>query len=104
MSLTALFVVVALFWLLAMTAGSLSIRWTFRAIPQRFVPAVICAILGFLIGYFGMTRFRVEVSQKVNGQVQWHFDSKWWFLVPMLFGLVALGYAIWKRSKMIRTA
>jgi hypothetical protein len=51
------------------------------------------------MGYLGMTHFRVLTSKTVNGVTQWSFDSHWFFIVTLIFGVFTLAYAIWKRRR-----
>ena len=48
------------------------------------------AIAALVLGYLGMTRFHVVASKTVNGQLQWRFDSRWFFIVTLLCGTLPI--------------
>jgi hypothetical protein len=99
MSFQILIGVIATLWLAGVAACVLAFRWSFVANRRRFWPAVILSILALVIGYLGLTRFRVSASKTVNGVVQWRFDSKWFFIGSLLLGALALVYTLWKGRK-----
>jgi hypothetical protein len=92
MAFHALFGVGAAFWLISIMACVLAFRWSFLSVRRRFLPAVILAISALVIGYLGMTRFHIVYSKTVNGQLRWRFDSRWFFIVPLVLGVTALAY------------
>jgi hypothetical protein len=67
-------------------------------VPTRsvFWAVVILSVTALVLGYLGMTRFHVVASKTVNGQLQWRFDSRWFFIVTLLFGTFTLAYTLWK--------
>lgn len=87
-------------WLLSIAACGLAFRWSYLSVPRRFWPAVILSGLALLLGFLGLTRFHIVASKTVNGQVQWRFDSHWFFIVTLVLGGGTLAYALWKRKKM----
>ena len=99
MSFQFFFPGIAALWLMGIAAGLLAFRWTFKAVPRRFLPALILSISGIAIGYLGMTRLHIVYSKTVNGQLQWRFDSWRLFLVPLLVGALSLAYTLWKGRK-----
>jgi hypothetical protein len=99
MSLNVFVGVIGVFWLMSIVACVLALRWSFLSMQGRFWPAVILSSLAVVIGYLGITRIHIIHSQTVNGQLQWHFDSRWFFLVPLLLGALALIYTIWKGQR-----
>lgn len=86
-------------WLAGIAACVLAFRWSGRADRGRFWPSVILAIVALLIGYVGLTRYSISASKTVNGQVQWRFDSKWFFIGLLAAGVVALVCALWRGKR-----
>lgn len=86
-------------WLVSMGACALAFRWSWLAAPKRFWAAVILSVAALVLGYLGMTRFQVVASKTVNGEVQWRFDSRWFFIATLLFATFTLGYTLWKQRK-----
>jgi hypothetical protein len=99
MSFQILIGVVAALWLAGIAACVLAFRWSFLANGRRFWPAAILSILALVIGYLGLTRFSISASKTVNGEVQWRFDSKWFFIGSLVLGGLALAYTLWKGRK-----
>jgi hypothetical protein len=96
--------IAAALWLVSMCGCVLAFRWSWLSVPGRFWAAVTLSIAALVLGFLGMTRFHVFASKTVNGQVQWHFDSRWFFLVTLLFGTFTLGYTLWKRRRLPHVA
>ena len=86
-------------WVLGMVACVLALRWSFSR-RRRCVGAIISSLGALLIGYLGMTQLRITASKSVNGQVQWRFDSRWFFVALLLLAVFTLACALWKRSRM----
>jgi hypothetical protein len=82
-------------WVLGVVACLLALRWTFSQ-RRRFAAAIISSLGALLIGYLGMTQFRITASKAVNGQVQWRFDSRWFFIALLLLAAFTLACAVWK--------
>ena len=91
--------ITAVLWLVSMGGCVLAFRWSWLSVPKRFWAAVILSVTALVLGYLGMTRFHVVASKTVNGQVQWRFDSRWFFIVTLLFGTFTLAYTLWKQRK-----
>ena len=86
-------------WLVSMGGCVLAFRWSWLSVPGRFWAAVILSVAALVLGYLGMTRFHVVSSKTVNGQLQWRFDSHWFFIVTLLFATLTLAYTLWKQRK-----
>ena len=86
-------------WALGVAACLLALRWSFFSPPRRFAAALISSLGALLIGYLGMTQLRITASKSVNGQVQWRFDSRWFFVALLLLAVFTLACAVWKRSR-----
>lgn len=97
MSIYVFYGLLAGFWLSSIVACVLAIRWSCLSIRTRFLPAVILSVSALAIAYFGIARFYFNSTTTVNGQVKWRFDSKWLFIVSLVLGAFALGYAIWRK-------
>src|SRR6478609_1790969 len=87
-------------WLLSIVACIISIRWALFSLPRRFWPGVVLSVLALIGGYLGMTHFRVMASRSVNGQVQWKFDSRYFFIVTMILAAITLGIMLWRQKKL----
>jgi hypothetical protein len=104
MTFQVLMGIAAALWLVSMCGCVLAFRWSWLSIPGRFWAAVILSVAVLVLGYLGMTRFHVVASKTVNGQVQWRFDSHWFFIVTLLFGAVTLAYTLWKKKRPVQAA
>jgi hypothetical protein len=91
--------IAAVLWLVSIGGCVLAFRWSWLSVPGRFWAAVILSVTALVLGYLGMTRFHVVASKTVNGQVQWCFDSRWFFIVTLLFGTFTLAYTLWKKRR-----
>ena len=96
--------IAAALWLVSMCGCVLAFRWSWVSVPGRFWPAVILSIAALALGYLGMTRFHVVASKTVNGQLLWHFDSRWFFILTLLFGALTLTYTLWKKRRPLHVA
>jgi len=96
--------IAAALWLVSMVGCGLAFRWSWLSVPRRFWAAVILSVAALALGYLGMTRFHVVASRTVNGQVEWRFDSRWFFIVPLLFGTFTLAYTLWKQRRLAHAA
>jgi hypothetical protein len=92
-----LFGVIALVWLVALVAGLVALTWSITA-RERLRPALILSTVALGIGSLGMMIFHVRYAKTVNGS-GWSIDSKWFFLVPVLLGVVSLSLSLWKWMK-----
>jgi NO-binding membrane sensor protein with MHYT domain len=99
MTFHALIAIVTVLWLVSIVACAMAFRWTFKSMPRRFLAAVILSLAALFIGYLGMTQVHLVVSKTVNGQTQWHFDAKWFFIVTLLLGASTLAYTLWKKTR-----
>jgi hypothetical protein len=86
--------VMALVWLFGLAAGLIALSLG-GAAQERFRAALCWSILALAIGCLGMTLFHIRYSRTVNGS-GWSIDSKWFFLAPLLLGVVSLSLTLWK--------
>ncbi|MGV3662396.1 MAG: hypothetical protein ACO1TE_19590 [Prosthecobacter sp.] len=91
--------VAAAFWLVGMGACGFAFRWSWLSVPRRFWAAVILSVTALVLGCLGLTRFHVVASKTVNGQIQWRFDSRWFFIATVLFATLTLAYTLWKQRR-----
>ena len=96
--------IIAVLWLASIVACVVALRWTFLSVPRRFLAAVVLSLTAILLGYLGLTRFHVDASRTVNGQTQWRFDSKWFFIVTLVFAGATLIYSLWKQKRIARVS
>lgn len=99
MTLRELVGIVMGIWLLTIIACIVSLRWALFSEPRRFWPGVALCVLALLAGFFGMTHFRVMASRTVNGNAQWKFDSKWFFLATLVLAALVLAFTVWRHRK-----
>jgi hypothetical protein len=104
MTLRDLMVTVMGLWLLSIIACVVSFRWAIFSLPRRFWPGVVLSALALLMGCFGMTHFRVMASRTVNGQVQWKFDSKYFFVATLILAVLTLAFTVWRQRKLRASA
>ncbi len=89
--------VVAAAWLIGLAVGFVALGWSV-AVRKRLWPALVMSILAVAIGWLGLMFFHVRYSKTVNGS-GWTLDSKWFFLAPLVLGLVSLLLTVWKWRK-----
>ena len=95
--------IAAVLWLFSLAACVVAILCSISPTPRRFWLAVALSGLATLIGLLGTMQFHVTYSRTVNNS-HWSLDSRWFFIVPLVLGVLSLGLAIWRRSKSKRTA
>ncbi len=85
--------VAAIVWFLSCATALVGIVCSYDV--RRRVWGMVLAFVAALIAYLGLTRIHVSGSKTVNGQVQWKFDSKWLFIVALVFAVISFGIAFW---------
>jgi heme/copper-type cytochrome/quinol oxidase subunit 2 len=93
MTFQLLIALAALIWLASLAACAIAI------FAKRLWISAILSLLALAIGYLGLTHFQVNASKTVNGQVQWSFNSRWFFIATVVLAAFALAYAIWKHRR-----
>src|SRR6185503_18949211 len=91
--------VIAAGWAFSVIASLCAFRWGAWPIPGRLWAAISLAVFALVISYLGLTRFNVSYSKTVNGS-HWGIQSKWFFLVPLLLGALALVLVIRNRKRL----
>lgn len=97
--MSALLGVVVIIWLFSCVAGLLGVWWGGFSGTRRFRAAFISSCLALVSAGLGLTRFHVSASKTVNGQLQWSFNSKWFFIVALVLAVVALVLTAWNWRK-----
>jgi NO-binding membrane sensor protein with MHYT domain len=97
MTFQILCIVAATLWLASVAACTLAFRWSALYTPKRFLAAIILSLAALVVGYLGMTRFHLVASKTVNGEVQWRFDSMWFFITTLILAAATLAFTVWKR-------
>jgi hypothetical protein len=85
--------IVAALWLSSLVACALAWRWSFAGTANR--------LAALAIGYLGLTHFHVTASKTVNGETQWSFNSRYFFIATLVLGALTLAYTLWKHRKPI---
>ena len=98
-----LFAIAAGLWLFSLAACAVALLCCCFPGRRRFWLAIVLSGLAILIGFLGTTRFHVTYSRTVNAS-HWSIDSRWFFIVPLVLGALALALAIWRRSRSSRVA
>lgn len=93
MTFQLLVAIAALIWLASLAACAIA---TFT---KRLWLSVILSLIALVIGYLGITHFHITASKTVNGQVQWSFNSQWFFVATIVLSALTLAYSIWKHRK-----
>ena len=94
-----LFVAAAILWLFSLAACAMAfVCCSLAPSRRRFWMAVVSSALALLIGYLGATRFHVTYSRTVNNS-HWSLDSRWFFIVPLVLGAVALLLTLWRNRR-----
>jgi hypothetical protein len=89
--------VVAAAWFFGLAVGLVALGWSV-AIQKRLWPALVMSVLALIVGCLGLLFFHIRYSRTVNGS-GWTFDSKWFFVAPLLLGGAALLLTLWKWNK-----
>lgn len=98
------FAIAGVVWLFSLAACAVALLCCCLAPSRRrFWIAVVLSGLAILIGYLGTTHFNVTYSRTVNG-TGWSVNSRWFFIVPLVLGAVALVLAIWRRPRSAHVA
>lgn len=93
------FAVSAILWLFSLAACAIAFVCCCLAPSRpRLWIAVVSSGLAILIGFLGATRFHVTYSRTVNNS-HWSLDSRWFFIVPLVLGALALFLALWRQSR-----
>jgi hypothetical protein len=93
-----LFAVAAVLWLFSVALGAVSLYCAWVPGRGHFPLAVVCSLLALLIGCLGTFLFHVTYSRTVNNS-SWSLDSRWFFIVPLVLGVLALALALWRRTR-----
>ncbi len=88
-----LIAIAALIWLASLAVCAVAL------FAKRLWISVILSLIALAIGYLGLTRFQVNASKTINGQVQWSFNSHWFFIATLVLAALTLAYSIWKHRK-----
>jgi len=99
MSISTLYGLTAAIWLLSFTAALLGLWWTFRPGQRWRWAALVSSCLALAVSYFGLSRLHLAVSRTTNGRLDWSINSKWFFLVSLMIGAVALILTLWHWRK-----
>jgi len=89
--------IIAALWLASLAACVLA--WRFSFVANRFVASIILSVTALAMGYLGLTRFHVSASRTVNGETQWSFNSRWFFIATLVLGALTLAFTIWKHRR-----
>jgi hypothetical protein len=95
--------VAAVLWLFSLAACAVALLCCCFTGRRCFWIAVLFSGLAILIAYLGATHFHLTYSRTVNNS-HWSLDSRWFFIVPLVLGPLALALAIWRRSRSNRVA
>ena len=99
MNLQFLIGLIATLWLVSIVACMVAWRWSFIGRANRFWASIILSASALIVGYLGLTHFRINGSKTVNGRVIWSFDSRWFFIATLILAAATLAYTIWKHRK-----
>ncbi len=80
--------IVAGFWLISMALCALAIWWSLFAARGRVLRAALLSLSALAIAFVGSTRVYVTSKAWANGQLQYHYDTRWFFLAPLVLGLL----------------
>ncbi len=99
--MTVLLAVVGVIWLFSCAAGLAAIRWSAFSGTRRFRAAFISSCLAIVSAWLGLSSLQVSASKTVNGQVQWSFNSKWFFIgaLVLAFGSLMLTAWNWRKTR-----
>ena len=87
------------FWLISMAFCVLAIRWSLFAARGRILPAAILSLSALTIACLGSTHFYLTWTAWANGQLQYHYDTRWFFIAPLVLGSFALVCTVWKKVR-----
>ncbi len=86
-------------WLMGVIACLFALRWSIAAVPRRFWAAIVVSAMAIVIGYVGLTRYKLSYSKNSSDGTHWSINSKWFFISLIILGAVTLGLALWRRSR-----
>ena len=89
----SLFAFPAALWAASIAAAMISLLWCRHgaSYPQR---SLVFSVVSTAIAVFGLARIHLSASKTVNDKVEWAINSKWFFLVALALGCVALAMAL----------
>lgn len=87
------------FWLASMAFAVLAIWWSLFAARGRILTAGFMSLSALAIGCLGSTRFHLTWTAWANGQLQYHYDTRWFFIAPLVLGVFALACTVWKKVR-----
>jgi hypothetical protein len=87
------------FWLISMIFCALAIRWSLFAARARILPAAILSLSALTIACLGSTRFYFTWEAWANGQLKYHYDTRWFFIAPLVLGSFGLIGTVWKKVR-----
>lgn len=93
MTFQTLIVIAAIFWLASLAVCVIAF------FTKRFIVSLLLCLAALAVGYYGLTRFHFYGSKTVNGEVQWSFNSKWFFIATLVLAALTLVCTIWKHRK-----
>ena len=87
------------FWLASMALAVLGIRCSLFAAGGRILTAAILSLSALTIGLLGSTQFHLTWTAWANGQLQYHYDTRWFFIAPLVLGAIALACTVRKKVR-----
>src|SRR5512142_2160223 len=87
------------FWLASMAFAVLAIRWSLFAAHGRILTAGIMSLSALTIGCLGSTHFHLTWTAWANEQLQYHYDTRWFFIAPLVLGVFALACTVWEKVR-----
>jgi hypothetical protein len=97
MTLPIFFGAIVAYWLFTTAASVWAFVWSFNA--RRFWPCIVLSAMAFIGSIYGMSHFRISSSKTVNGQVQYSFDSKWFFIASLVISVLVAAFVLWNKWK-----
>jgi hypothetical protein len=86
-------------WLIGLATSGLALRWSYSSVQRHFWPAAISSALAIGISCTGLTRIHIVSTTTTNGQVSWQIRSWWFFIAPLILGVLALTFTLWRRGR-----
>ncbi len=87
------------FWLISMASSLLAIRWSLFAARARILPAAILSLSALAIACLGSTHFYMTWESWTNGQLQHDYDTRRFFIAPLVLASFALVCTAWKKVR-----
>jgi len=97
MTFKAMVYATVMIWVAGCAACFQSFQLARQRHRTRYVTAIVFAAAAVGAGLLGISRFRVNYSQTVNGQMRWHIDSRWFFAALLAIATAALVHAVWRK-------